>query len=189
MVASNSKDEELSKLLPERRRRYSEPDYDIPRSHKSLKSFKKAEEPDNVIGSTRFFGPILKPSDIMVSNFLNTSENQPDSMTPDSLEENIHDVDHQSSKSRIKYDRYYSCNSHQLQDRKSKDSNFTNANEELIIYNDLYANCKPYSSIYYNEHYFRDGRIACKKNEDLKCDEDVFIDSLEVCNAETSTAF
>nr|CAH7718288.1 unnamed protein product [Callosobruchus chinensis] len=69
MVASNSKDKELSKLLPERRRRYSEPDYDIPRSHKSLKSFRKTEEPDNVIGSTRFFGPILKPSDIMVSNF------------------------------------------------------------------------------------------------------------------------
>ncbi|CAH2001970.1 unnamed protein product [Acanthoscelides obtectus] len=64
MLASNSGDKELSKLLPERRRRYSEPDYDIPRSHKSLKSFRKKEETDNVIGSTRFFGPILKPSDI-----------------------------------------------------------------------------------------------------------------------------
>nr|CAH7718285.1 unnamed protein product [Callosobruchus chinensis] len=109
-------------------------------------------------------------------------------MTPDSLEENIHNVDFRTRNSRVKHDRY-SNNSHHLEDRKSKNGNLYNTNEELIIYNDLYANCKPYSSIYYNEHYFRDGRVPCKKNEDLKCDDDVFIDSLEVCNAETSTAF
>nr|CAI5837252.1 unnamed protein product [Callosobruchus analis] len=188
MVASNSKDDELSKLLPERRRRYSEPDYDIPRSHKSLKSFKKTDEPDSVIGSTRFFGPILKPSDIMTSNYPDSSENEPDSMTPDSLEENIHNIDHRCRKSRVKHD-IYSHESHQTDERKTKNLNLYNPNEELIIYNDMYANCKPYSSVYYNEHYFRDGRTPCKKSEDISCDDDVFIDSLEVCNAETSTAF
>ncbi|KAJ8931680.1 hypothetical protein NQ314_015396 [Rhamnusium bicolor] len=59
--------EELIKLLPVRHRRYSEPDYDIPRPHKSLTNLPRKENPsENVIGSTRFFGPILKPSDINI---------------------------------------------------------------------------------------------------------------------------
>lgn len=48
-------------MVPIRQRRMSDPDYDIPRPHRSLTSLPKKD--DNALQATRFFGPILKPSD------------------------------------------------------------------------------------------------------------------------------
>lgn len=41
----------------------SDPDYDIPRPHRSLVFEPKTEDPENVIPATRFFGPVLQSSD------------------------------------------------------------------------------------------------------------------------------
>ncbi|KAG5881971.1 hypothetical protein JTB14_006009 [Gonioctena quinquepunctata] len=88
---SNVDNTEFSKLIFEKRRRHSEPDYDIPRPHKSLTILPRREESsENVIGSTRFFGPILKPSDMAVNannRYLETP--RLNSITPDSLETDI----------------------------------------------------------------------------------------------------
>ncbi|CAG9863552.1 unnamed protein product [Phyllotreta striolata] len=80
-------DEEFSRLLPMKQRRFSEPDYDVPRPHKSLTIMQRREMmSENVIGSTRFFGPILKPVDLIVANNRPCSPSQLHSITPDSLE-------------------------------------------------------------------------------------------------------
>ncbi|XP_057661074.1 uncharacterized protein LOC130896779 isoform X1 [Diorhabda carinulata] len=85
------KDEELSKLVPLKQRRFSEPDYDIPRPHKSLTITQKSDDDStNVIESTRFFGPILKPSGVVIPEETKNPEiaSQLDSIFPDSLETN-----------------------------------------------------------------------------------------------------
>ncbi|CAH1135566.1 unnamed protein product [Ceutorhynchus assimilis] len=79
-------DKEILKMVPIRRRKLSEPDYDVPRPHRSLVNLPKKDE--NALEATRFFGPILKPSDY--------PDNRPPtppadysnlpSITPDSLE-------------------------------------------------------------------------------------------------------
>ncbi|XP_030758730.1 uncharacterized protein LOC115884329 [Sitophilus oryzae] len=83
-------DSELFQLIPMRRRRMSDPDYDIPRPHRSLTNVQRKDE--NALQATRFFGPILRPSDL-----IGTTKRPPTppvdysnvpSMTPDSLEVN-----------------------------------------------------------------------------------------------------
>lgn len=81
-------DHEFLKMIPIRRRRISDPDYDIPRPHRSLINISKKD--DNALEATRFFGPILKPSDLETRNRPSTPaedyhSNYP-SITPDSLE-------------------------------------------------------------------------------------------------------
>lgn len=49
-------------MLPPKKRRHSEPDYDVPRPHKSVFTMLKKEDTGNKIGSTRFFGPVLGAS-------------------------------------------------------------------------------------------------------------------------------
>ncbi|GLV32962.1 hypothetical protein CBL_08976 [Carabus blaptoides fortunei] len=81
-------DEEWLAIAPIRRRRHSEPDYDVPRPHRSLQIIPRSPdtddtEADTVIPATRFFGPVLPTYD---------KHSYPDvsiawrSMTPDSLE-------------------------------------------------------------------------------------------------------
>ncbi|KAK5640841.1 hypothetical protein RI129_009388 [Pyrocoelia pectoralis] len=75
-------DEEWLELMPIRNRRMSDPDYDIPRPHRSLQFPIPVKRTENPIPATRFFGPIL------------TTETQPHTvdskpcsiMDPDSLE-------------------------------------------------------------------------------------------------------
>lgn len=43
------------------RRRMSDPDYDVPRPHTSLINLPRKQ--DNALKATRFFGPVLNPSD------------------------------------------------------------------------------------------------------------------------------
>ncbi|KAH1016603.1 hypothetical protein HUJ04_007797 [Dendroctonus ponderosae] len=71
-------------------RRPSDPDYDIPRPHRSLPNLPKKD--DNALEATRFFGPILKPSDCRNARdsrpptpLVDYHSNVP-SITPDSLE-------------------------------------------------------------------------------------------------------
>lgn len=58
----------------------SDPDYDIPRPHRSLVFEPKTENPENVIPATRFFGPVLESSDFQdirqVFYFYPTGPNQ-----------------------------------------------------------------------------------------------------------------
>ncbi|XP_049817218.1 uncharacterized protein LOC109602920 isoform X2 [Aethina tumida] len=79
LVNPNLTDDELLKLLPTRQRRLSEPDYDVPRSHKSLVNIPK-DTNENPIQATRFFGEVLptEPSELPCN-----------SMTPDSLEADL----------------------------------------------------------------------------------------------------
>ncbi|KAF2895083.1 hypothetical protein ILUMI_11088 [Ignelater luminosus] len=56
-------DDEWLQLIPIRRRRLSDPDYDVPRPHRSLQLHGSTKQvQDNPIPATRFFGPILPPS-------------------------------------------------------------------------------------------------------------------------------
>uniref|UniRef100_V5GTE5 Uncharacterized protein n=1 Tax=Anoplophora glabripennis TaxID=217634 RepID=V5GTE5_ANOGL len=64
LISTNLIDEEIIKLLPTRQRRHSDSDYDVPIPHKSfINQPKKENSPENIIGSTRFFGPILNSTD------------------------------------------------------------------------------------------------------------------------------
>ncbi|XP_076270119.1 uncharacterized protein LOC143202452 isoform X2 [Rhynchophorus ferrugineus] len=94
-------DAELMNIIPIRTRRLSDPDYDIPRPHRSLTNIQKKD--NNALQATRFFGPILN------SPKLETHQKRPPtppvdyssvpSMTPDSLEVTFrksHQEDHNS---------------------------------------------------------------------------------------------
>ncbi|XP_066151741.1 putative leucine-rich repeat-containing protein DDB_G0290503 isoform X2 [Euwallacea fornicatus] len=84
-------DKDIQKMAPIRRRRLSDPDYDVPRPHRSLVNIRKRDE--NALQATRFFGPILQPSDFEDCELPNRPSSPPTdyhsnipSMTPDSLE-------------------------------------------------------------------------------------------------------
>ncbi|KAB0793600.1 hypothetical protein PPYR_13220 [Photinus pyralis] len=81
LVTPTLTDEEWLKVMPIRYRRLSEPDYDIPRSHRSLHLPTPAKTSETPIIATRFFGPILipeaRPRGI---------DSKPSTMDPDSLE-------------------------------------------------------------------------------------------------------
>ncbi|XP_066246688.1 putative leucine-rich repeat-containing protein DDB_G0290503 isoform X2 [Euwallacea similis] len=84
-------DKDIKKMAPIRRRRLSDPDYDVPRPHRSLVNIRKRDE--NALQATRFFGPILQPSDFEDCVPPNKPPSPPTdyhsnipSMTPDSLE-------------------------------------------------------------------------------------------------------
>ncbi|XP_060522274.1 pleckstrin homology domain-containing family A member 4-like isoform X2 [Cylas formicarius] len=76
LVDPEMPDSELLKLIPIRRRRLSDPDYDVPRSHRLVNLPTRQE---NSVTGTRFFGPALDPVGLAKSR-------KYDSMTPDSLE-------------------------------------------------------------------------------------------------------
>lgn len=74
-------------MHPIRRRRKSDPDYDVPRSHRSLQIIPRSPSEENdkndiVIPATRFFGPVLSPEKGRVSENSIICR----SITPDSLE-------------------------------------------------------------------------------------------------------
>ncbi|XP_023024653.2 uncharacterized protein [Leptinotarsa decemlineata] len=182
---SNIGNVEFSKLLPERRRRHSEPDYDIPRPHKSLTMLpKKEEDADNVIESTRFFGPILKPCDMAVPCNKASSEAlfRLSSITPDSLEGNIPQRTPTPLNSNDDY-----CESHQyyeFMDRKTflknqnrtkspKDWSANSINSDMMIENDIYVDPK---SIRFN---FKREDAKTHSYEQGIGEDEVFIDSLE----------
>ncbi|KAF5280928.1 hypothetical protein FQA39_LY17934 [Lamprigera yunnana] len=73
-------EEEWLRLTPIRRRRMSDPDYDVPRPHRSLQLHAKSKELENLIPATQFFGPIL------ISENLRDTKIDSKHMDPDSLE-------------------------------------------------------------------------------------------------------
>jgi len=78
-------DDEWLKLIPIRHRRLSEPDYDVPRPHRSLQLQGRTKQvSDNPIPATRFFGPILPPS--ITTGTVTTDTPSWSSIDPDSLE-------------------------------------------------------------------------------------------------------
>ncbi|CAG9839660.1 unnamed protein product [Diabrotica balteata] len=236
---STLKDEELLKLLPKKQRRFSEPDYDIPRPHKSLTLVpKKEDESVNVIGSTRFFGHVLKPSGVIITEKTNNSGSlsQLNSYTPDSLEADINKIAAFHLQSGIEkpvyIPKYYKFIDKKLIDQPSSIKEDVgspplppreeeNDNIENSIYIPKYYKYidKKYSSnfkdnenndkinnncpqipenttdflidneIYAEPRSLPHFQLETDKHVDYDQDDEVFIDSLEVCKNEVSTEF
>ncbi|XP_050514027.1 ankyrin repeat domain-containing protein 12-like [Diabrotica virgifera virgifera] len=236
---STLRDEELLKLLPDKQRRFSEPDYDIPRPHKSLTLVPKKEDGSvNVIGSTRFFGHVLKPSGVIITEKTNNSGSlsQLNSYAPDSLEADINKIASfhlQSGMEKPVYipkyykyidkklieqpssikedvssppmppreeededienpiyipkyykyiDKRYSSN-HKDNDNNDKINNncsqIPENTTDFIIDNEIYAEPRSLPKF----------QLETDKHVDYDQDDEVFVDSLEVCKNEVSTEF
>ncbi|XP_063904349.1 uncharacterized protein LOC135123530 isoform X2 [Zophobas morio] len=189
LVNPNLTDEEWLKLLPIRQRRLSEPDYDVPRLHTSIQ-LPKTESDADALPATRFFGPVLPSS--LTENKQSKQEpvpSPPVSMTPDSLE-----VEEQQ-----KYPTHYSYTSH---DYNNYIDNQTDLKRFSQDYNQddkiIYAMPKSYVSV--ATHIVNTCQNICgapmtdectiiyKTVKNVEVQEEIFKDSLELCN-ETSTEF
>lgn len=77
-------DDEWLARVPIRRRRHSEPDYDVPRPHRRSSTSQTPEVEQDVIPATRFLGPAL-PHITPLLESSRISSPSPPSITPDSL--------------------------------------------------------------------------------------------------------
>lgn len=158
-------------LNPIRRRRHSEPDYDVPRPHRSLQILPRSPDKDEdkndiAISATRFFGPILPPE---IEKIVETPISCR-SMTPDSLEV-FHSTGIKSQRN-SEMNTTYTIEKH-LQDEtlKSQDISFDICSPKNNCNNDTYI-------INTYEEY---AEVKTKPNEN-------FLDSLEPF-VEASTVF
>ncbi|XP_050311539.1 uncharacterized protein LOC126747089 isoform X2 [Anthonomus grandis grandis] len=106
-------DQEMLKMAePRRKRRNSDPDYDVPRPHRSLVIL--SQKDNNALEATTFFGPILQPSDLPPNYDARPTTPPVDysnlpSITPDSLEvesTKTHDEIHRLSYESHDYKRF-----------------------------------------------------------------------------------
>ncbi|CAH0564534.1 unnamed protein product [Brassicogethes aeneus] len=196
LISPNLTDDELLRLLPIRKRRFSEPDYDVPRPHRSLINIPR-QDTESPIKATRFFGEVLS-FERKDDNF---SSPRYSSITPDSLESelNIKTHTHQPLKAVLSLDEdpSYSShtyhqnqkNTHQLKKQRSLDieqemfvnSNrtFFDYNREYVVNNDVYAQPKKKNHLSINYK-----NLAVNDSEKV----DFFVDSLEM-NLESKTQF
>ncbi|RZC40291.1 PH domain containing protein [Asbolus verrucosus] len=190
LINPNLTDEEWLKLLPVRQRRMSEPDYDVPRPHKSIQLPVKHENSD-AIPVTRFFGPVLPPT--ITDNPTNKEDSLCTSMTPDSLEVE----DQQKSPTHCSYTSHnyyqYKPGIEPVKNLKYFPQNYKTEDDKII-----YAMPKSYLSV--ATHIVNTCQNICSpqlaeectiiyknvKNVDIQ--EEIFNDSLELCN-ESSTEF
>ncbi|KAK4874859.1 hypothetical protein RN001_014219 [Aquatica leii] len=156
-------DDELLQLVPIRRRRLSDPDYDVPRPHRSLQLQELFKDGDaDAIPATRFFGPIL-----VAEKQRNTS------IDPDSLE--IQNSKTESTKS-LPEEKYFS-------------SSYVSHNYEETD-NVLYAQPKSLFGNYAtNTNCDINETINTNGTEEVEKKEESFIDSLEPVVVEQSTIF
>lgn len=150
---------------PIRRRRYSEPDYDVPRPHTSLQILPRTphEEGDSeeiVIPATRFFGPVLPTN--LEPEIIKEQSMHCRSMTPDSLEPLEHPIQPKCNNSKMN-----------LEEEKN-DKEISNELTQKEFNKNYENNDKNYPEIN-------------KKSVKSKSQEN-FLDSLET-NVETSTVF
>ncbi|CAH1116064.1 unnamed protein product [Phaedon cochleariae] len=198
---SNLDDLELKKLLPGRRRRFSEPDYDVPRPHKSLTILPRTEaNSEAIIGSTRFFGPILKPSDMVaISGESSDDPSTLNSITPDSLEASPvpkpkTDRD-QRRETETEPTYYKSHHYYKFTDPKQYNNSRTSENcakilqeprrTSFIVENDIYDEVQCFHKVHKTDGHKR-MEIPSEGNG---CESEEFVDSLEVCKNEVSTGF
>ncbi|XP_065160092.1 uncharacterized protein [Atheta coriaria] len=76
-------EEEWKNIVPIRKRRLSDPDYDIPRPHSALQIMPNSEKEETRMQPTRFFGPVI------IEQINGDTTSCGTSITPDSLEVDV----------------------------------------------------------------------------------------------------